>query len=358
MRKLSIILSVLVTVVVMGLFHVGWQYYDCRGGANRRRIEIRIEPGTTFNEVKKTLVESGVLERPTLFRWAAWITRRETAIQSGRYLFKRGESVASILDKLASGAVDYTRVVVPEGLMLREISSLFASAVDLDSTRFASLAADSSLLGELGIDAPSLEGYLFPDTYHFSWPLDERAAILRMVDRFNEVFDAPMRARADSLGLTPNEVVTLASIIQAEAVYDSEMPRISAVYHNRLVRGMRLEADPTVAYALGGVRRRLYYKDLRVRSPYNTYRIGGLPPGPICSPGRAALEAAVSPLTGSRDLYFVADGRGRHLFSRSLREHLMNKERVRDGEQAWMEDYIEEPETGIGETPPEERNAQ
>ena len=358
MRKITVIVSVLVTLVVMGLFHVCWQYYDCGSDSNGRRIEIRIEPGTTFNEVKTVLTERGVLDRPVLFRWAAWVTRRETAIQSGRYLFRRHESVASILDKLARGAVDYTRVVVPEGLMLREISSLLASSVELDSTRFAELAADSALLGELGIEAPSLEGYLFPDTYLFSWPLDERGAILRMVDRFHEVFAPPLRARADSLGLTMNEVVTLASIVQAEAVYDSEMPRIAAVYHNRLVRGMRLEADPTVAYALGGVRRRLYYKDLRVRSPYNTYRVGGLPPGPICSPGRAAIEAAVTPLAGSRDLYFVADGTGRHLFSRSLREHLMNKERVRDGEQAWMKDYLEESETGMGEASPEDRHAQ
>ena len=136
------------------------------------------------------------------------------------------------------------------------------------------------------------------------------------------------------------------------------MPRISAVYHNRLVGGMRLEADPTVAYALGGVRRRLWYKDLRVSSPYNTYRVPGLPPGPICSPGRAALEAAVTPLFGSRDLYFVADGSGRHLFSRSLREHLINKERARDGEQPWMKDFLDGSEAGTGGAPLESRNTQ
>jgi UPF0755 protein len=119
--------------------------------------------------------------------------------------------------------------------------------------------------------------------------------------------------------------------VQAEAVYDSEMPHISAVYHNRLRKGWRLEADPTVAYALGGVRRKLWYKDLRVKSPYNTYRVFGLPPGAICSPGRAALEAAVYPLADCRDLYFVAAGNGRHVFNRTLEDHIRAKYRIRYG---------------------------
>jgi UPF0755 protein len=191
-------------------------------------------------------------------------------------------------------------------------------------------------MSEVGIQAESLEGFLFPDTYLFMWPLNPQVVVRRMIHRFNEVFDERMRQRVDSLGFSKKEIVTLASIIQAEAVFESEMPHISAVYHNRLLKGWRLEADPTVAYALGGVRRRLWHKDLRIDSPYNTYRVRGLPPGPICSPGRAALIAAAWPLEGCRDLYFVADGNGRHLFNRTLREHLIDIERVRDGGVPWV----------------------
>lgn len=335
-------------MLVLVFVHFTGLYYEDTSDSASRRVEIRVLPGATLKDVQKQLVETGVIRRPELFRWAAYLTRKERKIQAGRYLFMRGESVAAVLGKLASGAVDYTRVVIPEGLMLPEIAAILRADAEIDSTVFMELAGNDSVLAHHGIQAPSLEGYLFPDTYLLSWPLTPEDVIERMVHRFREVYDDDVRALADSVGLSENESVTLASIIQAEAVYDLEMPRISAVYHNRLERGWRLEADPTVAYALGGVRRRLYYKDLRAVSPYNTYRVRGLPPGPICSPGRAAILAAVHPLEGSRDLYFVADGTGRHYFSKTLREHLIAKERVADGGVPWI-DEVEERKAGGSE---------
>lgn len=337
MQKISTILSIILSFLLVALVHFGWLYYHDESDPASRRVEIRVRPGATLNEVQSMLTDEGVLGRPEVFRWAAFMLGKEKKIHAGRYLFVQGESVSSILNKLAGGEVDYTRVVIPEGLMIKEIAGILQERIEIDSTGFMELTEDAALMTELGIQAPSMEGYLFPDTYLFSWPLTPRGVVERMVHRYYEIFDERVLELADSLGLTRHEVVTLASIIQAEAVFNSEMPRISAVYHNRLNRGWRLEADPTVAYALGGVRRRLWYKDLRIDSPYNTYRVRGLPPGPICSPGRAAIMAAVLPLAGCEDLYFIADGSGRHVFNKTLREHLIDKERIRDGGAPWAD---------------------
>jgi len=316
----------------MALVHFGWMYYREDGNDAARRIVVKIPPGATLHQVMDVLVDEGILNHPTLFRWAAYLSNKEGDIKAGRYLFRQGESVARVLNKLVQGEIDYTRVVIPEGLMATEIAGLLMHEAEIDSATFMALVGDSAVVRGFGLgDVSSLEGYLFPDTYLFSWPLSTQDVIGRIVHRFKQVFTDTLRSLADSVGLSDNGVVTLASIIQAEAVYDSEMPRISSVYHNRLKSGWRLEADPTVAYAIGGVRRRLWYKDLRVDSPYNTYRVRGLPPGPICSPGRAALMAAVKPLAGCKDLYFVADGTGRHYFSRTLMDHVRAKESIRAG---------------------------
>jgi UPF0755 protein len=330
-RHVSITIAVVAAVFFLAALHFSVLYYKDGGDDDYPRIEVKVAPGMTFQQVQDVLVEKGIVTNPGLFRWAAYLTRRDDDVKTGRYLFRYGESISCVLRKLTHGEVEYTRVVVPEGLYMKEIASLLQEKAVVDSAAFMETASDSQFVTDLGILEPTLEGYLFPDTYLFSWPITPEEVARRMVYRFKDIYDLYIAADADSIGMHMAHVVTLASIIQAEAVYDSEMPRISAVYHNRLKRGMRLEADPTVAYALGGVRRRLWNKDLRVASPYNTYRNGGLPPGAICNPGRAALEAAVNPLEDSMDLYFVADGTGRHHFSRTYKEHLQAKHRIKYG---------------------------
>lgn len=360
MNRLSTVLAVIISVILVLALHFGWLYYKEEGIPASRRVEVKVAPGASLGGVQAILMEKGLLSRPRVFRIAAAVTGRDRKIKAGRYLFRRGESVSSILSKLARGEVDFERVVIPEGLMVREIASILQDRAEIDSTAFVELAGDSTYIADLGIPGPSLEGYLFPDTYLFSWPLTPREAVERMVNRFFQVYDDEMRRLADTLGFSANEVVTMASIIQAEAQFRSEMSRISAVYHNRLRKRWRLEADPTVAYALGGVRRKLSYKDLRIDSPYNTYRRRGLPPGPICSPGRMALLAAVKPVEGNRDLYFVADGTGRHLFTRTLREHLEAKRIIKyrryaagapDAVEAGTVPDRPEAETGAGASP-------
>jgi UPF0755 protein len=332
MRRATPILAIVLSLIIIALVHFGYMYYREEGNYAARHVVVKVPPGATLHQVKDMLVAEGLLNHPKLFRWAVYFSGKEKDIKAGRYLFREGESVARILNKLIQGEIEYARVVIPEGYMAKEIAGLLQDEIEIDSTLFMKMVFDSTVIRKFGFSgAPSLEGYLYPDTYLFSWPLETSDVIERIVHRFEEVFNDSMRALADSVGFSMNEAVTLASIIQAEAVYDSEMPRISSVYHNRLRKNWRLEADPTVAYAKGGIRRKLWYKDLRVKSPYNTYRVRGLPPGPICSPGQAALSAAVQPLAGCKDLYFVADGTGRHYFSRTLSDHVRAKESIRAG---------------------------
>ncbi|MBN1165134.1 MAG: endolytic transglycosylase MltG [Candidatus Krumholzibacteriota bacterium] len=331
MHRVSAAVSIIITFLLIFSVYFSRLYYSQSGDEASRRISVLVPPGATFKEVQNELVAKGILTRPGVFRWAAFLSGREKKIKSGRYIFRRGESVASVLNKLVGGEVDLSRIVIPEGLMLSEIASILYREAEVDSVAFLELCGDSAFLAEMGIEAPSLEGYIFPDTYLFDWPLNPRKAAVRMVYRFWEIFETKVRTEVDSLEFNLNEIVTLASIIQAEAVYRSEMPRISAVYHNRLRAGWKLEADPTVAYALGGVRRKLWYKDLRIDSPYNTYRVTGLPPGAICNPGRSALVAAIRPHPQSKDYYFVADGSGKHKFSRTYGEHLKAKHLIKYG---------------------------
>ncbi|UCF06000.1 MAG: endolytic transglycosylase MltG [bacterium] len=332
MQRATPILAIVLSLIIIALVHFGYMYYREEGTDASCRVVVKIPPGASLRQVKDILVAEGLLNHPKLFRWAAYFSGREKDIKAGRYLFREGESVAHILHKLIQGEIEYARVVIPEGYMANEIAGLLQDEIEIDSTVFMQMVFDSAVIRDFGFaGAPSLEGYLYPDTYLFNWPLETFEVVERIVHRFKEIFTDSMCALADSVGFSMNEAVTLASIIQAEAVYDSEMRRISAVYHNRLRKGWRLEADPTVAFAKGGIRRKLWYKDLRVKSPYNTYRVRGLPPGPICSPGRAALSAAVQPLEGCRDLYFVADGTGRHYFSRTLSDHVRAKESIRAG---------------------------
>ncbi len=330
-KKLKPVLAGVIIVFIVASFYIALLYLESEKEDGGRGVVVRIHPGATLHGIQVLLEEKGILKHSTIFRWAAYLKREEKNIKAGEYLFKPGESVAAILERLSRGLVEYKRIVVPEGFMANEIALLLYREIGIDSVAFEKIVRNNLFIEELGFKTDFLEGYLFPDTYLISWPYSARGIARQMAARFKGVYSEGIANSADSLLLTRHELVTLSSIIQAEAVLESEMPRISAVYHNRLKKGMRLEADPTVAYALGGVRRRLWYNDLKVESLYNTYLHKGLPPGPICSPGRAALEAAAYPAKGCGDYYFVADGRGGHIFSRTHSEHSRAKKRVKSG---------------------------
>jgi UPF0755 protein len=291
-------------------------------------VLFTIARGETFSSVVGRLSVNGFVGRQRAFKTYAWIRRYDRRVKAGTYRISPRETPRDILRKLVAGDIHRVDVTVPEGLMHREIARVLAAA-SVDSMSFADMFADSEARSKLGVEGPTLEGYLFPDTYSVPWGMAPLDAAHIMVRRLDEVFDNDKVERARAIGLTRHQVLTLASIVQAETRLPEEFPLVSAVYHNRLKRGMRLEADPTVAYAMGGYRGRLYYKDLEIDSPYNTYRYEGLPPGPICSPGETAIHAALYPDSTCRAIYFVAEGNGGHIFSLTLRDHLAAVQKVR-----------------------------
>jgi len=222
-------------------------------------------------------------------------------------------------------------VTVPEGLTRVEITARLAAHLGVPAAAFDSLAQNRAFLDSLGIAAPTLEGFLAPDSYEFLPGTAPEVAFRRMVEhRWEELRAAAAGRDSLPLGLSLYQLLTLASIVDAEAQVNDERPRIARVYLNRIERHMRLQADPTVAYGLGmSPRSRLYFSQLVVATPYNTYLIDGLPPGPICNPGRRSIEAVLDATLGSRELFFVARGDGRHLFAETFAQHERNISHVR-----------------------------
>jgi UPF0755 protein len=220
-------------------------------------------------------------------------------------------------------------VLFREGLTSMEIAGILRERLGMDSTEFMRVVRDTALVRELGLRGPSLEGYLYPDTYLFSTNTDLRRLARRMVANWRMHLPDNAEAAAQTLGLTLHEVMTIASIVEWETATKSEARTISSVYHNRLRKRMLLQADPTVSYALGKGPSRLFYSDLKVDSPYNTYKYTGLPPGPINNPGRHSIDAALHPeQTGY--LFFVSQGDGTHAFTTKFSDHLSAKEVLDD----------------------------
>lgn len=292
------------------------------GSLTPRRVIIR--DGMGVREIGTHLKEEGLIDRASDFVFLAELRGLDKRLQAGRYELSPGMSLMAILDNLSRGKTAYYQVTIPEGLTATQMASLLQREASLDSAKFMRLVNDSKFCALLGIEAESLEGYLFPDTYNIYWHVKEKDLIRRLVFRFKEVFNEKFEKGAKAMGFSKHQVVTLASIIEKEAQVDEERPIISAVFHNRLRLGRPLQADPTVLYALGEDSRKLLKRDLRVKSPYNTYLHPGLPPGPICSPGQASIEAALYPADVDY-LYFVAKGNGTHIFTRSHREHVQAK---------------------------------
>lgn len=284
-------------------------------------LRIVVPEGATLGQVVDSLATRGVVRGSALFELYARARGTARQIKAGRYAIPAPSSWASVVRRLTRGEVLTEPMTVPEGFTLAQIAPRIARVSGVSGVSVAAVLASEELVAELGVPGPGLEGYLFPDTYLFASGVPVERVVAAMVKRYQEVWTPERRARLDDVGLTEHEAVTLASIVQAEARYVEEMPQIAGVYHNRLELGWLLQADPTVLYALGGYRERLLFAaiDSVADNPYNTYAFAGLPPGPIGSPGEAAIEAALSP-TGDY-LYFVAWPDGTHVFTRSLAEH-------------------------------------
>jgi UPF0755 protein len=299
-------------------------------GPTGEPVRVVIPAGATFRAAADSLASARVIRSARLFRWYAALTHHDRAIKPGTYLLRPGTGWSSTLDALVEGNGLVHSLTIPEGWDLTSIVPALAEALHVSADSVAAAVRDSALLDSVGAPAgtATLEGYLFPDTYTFPDGTPARLAVAEMVREFTRAWRPEWNARGDSLGLSRHQVVTLASIVEKEVRVSDERPVIAAVYENRLRLHMPLQADPTVQYALGHHVDRVYYKDLDVESPYNTYRHPGLPPGPIASPGAASIAAVLAP-AGVPYLYFVARPDGHHEFRSTFAEHTAARAEVR-----------------------------
>jgi UPF0755 protein len=309
------------------LLAIGVMACGGRGGQTR----VVIPPGSSMRAAAESLSKAGVIGSAKLFRVYAMLRGRDRGIKAGTYMLPRNESWNSVIEALRAGKGIVQVVTVPEGFSISQIAPLLATKLGQSEDSVDAAARDTAWIHRLAVPIPFLEGYLFPDTYTYPDGTSARAAVNAMLRRFEQVWRPEWTARLDSIGMTRHQVLTLASIVETEARLPQERPIIAAVYLNRLRDGMLLEADPTVQYARGRHVARVLYKDLAVESPYNTYRNPGLPPGPIASPGRASIIAALYPASVPYK-FFVAYPDGHHEFRNDLAGHMLAKAAAR---RAW-----------------------
>ncbi|ADH86912.1 endolytic transglycosylase MltG [Desulfurivibrio alkaliphilus] len=299
-----------------------WSYAAGSGPAAAETL-VYIPPGSSFAAVERTLVEAEVLREDRRFRWLAYLSGQRGRLRAGEYAVAAGASPREILQLLTTGRTVRRQVTIPEGSNLFQVARLLAGQQLLDAEDFVAYVTDPVTVKRFGLDspspAPSLEGWLFPDTYFFTRGQSKEEITAVMVRRARTVLDELLAGRDDS-GLSRLEIMTLASIVEKETGLAEERSLIAGVFFNRLEKGMRLQTDPTVIYGLQSFDRRLSRQDLRTPTPYNTYTIHGLPPGPIANPGRAAIAAVLEP-EETDYLYFVSRNDGSHQFSTNLRDH-------------------------------------
>lgn len=282
-------------------------------------IEVSIPADTGLCRIQELLEDRKVVRKDVRFRILARLMGLEHRLKAGEYVFEGGRTPYQVLLTLERGMVIRHAVTIPEGVSMYRIADILADNGWENRDRFLRLARDPYFIKDLGLAQESLEGYFFPDTYHLVRGQPVRTILKMMVERTSEVF-REIGWQPDETGFSRHEILTLASIVEKETARPKERPLIAAVLLNRLKKGMRLQADPTVMYGLGKSNGRLTYKDLRTPTPYNTYLNKGMPPGPIGNPGRAAIEAVLQPADASY-YYFVSKNNGSHFFSETLTEH-------------------------------------
>lgn len=300
---------------------------DPRGAA----VRVTVPSGSSLSAAADSLEHAHVVPSALLFWAYARLRGGADSLHTGTYVLHRDAPWGEALRALKSGQGLVDIITIPEGYSVRQIEPLLADRLGLELDSLDAAVQDTALLHELDDPTPTLEGYLFPDTYVFARGTSARTVVRILVRRFEQEWQPEWTARLDTLRMSRHDVVTLASIVEREARLPAERPAIAAVYLNRLRKNVLLEADPTVQYALGTHSAHLYYKDLRVNSPYNTYRYRGLPPGPIASPGSSSIQAALYPATLPFE-FFVAFPDGHHEFRRTLAGHNLAK---REAKHAW-----------------------
>jgi len=290
-------------------------------GCKDNDIMIVIPEGSSVSSVANILYQNKCFSKMdiNIFKVVMKLTFKENRIYAGRYSLRGITKLGQLVKLITSTSGKKIKLTFIEGWGIETYASKLKNSIGIDSSKFIDICK-SNYIEKFEITAPSCEGFLYPDTYIFLTSYTEKQIIDKMINQFLHIYSNFIENKANKMNISINDVITLASIIQGEAAKRSEMNMISSVYHNRLKIGMLLQADPTIQYIIPGKNRRLWYKDLKIESPYNTYIHKGLPPGPISNPGLSAIIAAINP-EKSDYLYFVSDTDGGHIFSKTVQEH-------------------------------------
>ena len=330
MKTLLKLFAVALVLLVISAAVGGWmlwsRVHEPYKGYDAAEQFIEIPAGAGAADIRRRLLEAGLVRDELTLRAALRLTGSSRGLKAGEYRFDGPMSAVDVVDRIARGDVHARRITFREGLTIAEMADLYQAREFGTAEDFLAAAGNASLVKELDPAATDLEGYLFPETYALPRGTPATRLIAMMVDRFKATYTEMLQEQAKEQGLTTRQVVTLASLVEKETGKAEERPIVAAVYRNRMRIGMGMQADPTVVYALqkagrynGNIRR----EDLAFDSPYNTYRYPGLPPGPIASPGKASIEAALNPADVDY-LYFVSRNDGSHVFARTLEEHNAN----------------------------------
>ncbi len=317
--------AILITIAI------GFILYPVTKSPKYEDAIIKIDEGDNLNIISRKLKEARIVQDRIGFKIMVMAFKKSTCLSYGWYKFNIYEDPREILKTLIKGKRLTVKVAIPEGLKVNETIYAFRrhKDADIDIAKLKSLTGDTSFIKKLGINHPTMEGYLFPNTYIFYKGEKPEKVIEKMVSNLFDIIKPSQKFTIKSMRFTAHEILTIASMIEREAMVDREKPIIASVIYNRLEKNMPLQIDATVIYALGEHKSRVTYRDLRVKSPYNTYRNKGLPPGPIASPGFQSIMAALHP-SRTNYLFYVATGRGDHIFSKTYKEHKKITEKIRD----------------------------
>jgi UPF0755 protein len=331
---LRIIRAALVLVHLIILSLAGWLFFESLAarGAKPQTVLFDVDKGKGVRAIAAALEQKGIIRKQWRFVLQYEFFFFPKSLKAGEYQFRSSQSTQEILEDLIRGKIYLHPVTIAEGLTARELIADFLAAGFGTAEEFIKAFDEPDAISAWDEKARNLEGYLFPETYFLPKSIPAGGIFEKMVSQFKAVFDESWRRRASELRMSVRDVVTLASLIEKETSLPEEKRLVSSVFHNRLRRGMRLDCDPTIIYALkqkGHFEGRLHAKDIKLDSPYNTYLYPGLPPGPICNPGKGSLRAALDPAPEDY-LYFVSRNDGSHAFNRSLKEHQMAVKRYQN----------------------------
>ena len=311
----NIIFSTLCILITSILITLYWPQNN-----SIKDVKVIINYGDPLSVITKKLKNKKLISNEMIFNMVAKLNGVENSIPAGIFLISDANTNIKLINSLVKNSPQIKKITLLEGWTIKQSINYLAEEMGFDHKNFEMIISDIDIVNDFDINTDNMEGYIYPETYYFFEGQSELSVIKKIINEYKNFWNKENIARAEKLKMTQHEIVTLASIIEGEAIYDSERPIISAVYHNRLNIGMKLQADPTVQYIIKDGPRRLLNKDLKIKSPYNTYLNQGLPPGPINSPGRKSLYAALYP-NNNEYLYFVAKGDGYHTFSKNEKDH-------------------------------------